>query len=51
MKDWDWSTFDEYTNDWVHTGTLSNAQLKTEQKRLIEKYQKKITFKQKGETT
>lgn len=51
MKNWDWSTFDEYTNDWVHTTTLSNAQLKTEQKRLVEKYQKKITFKQKGETT
>lgn len=51
MKDWDWSMFDEYTNDWVHTQTLSNAQLKIEQKRLIEKYQKKITFKQKGETT
>lgn len=50
MKDWDWSTFDEYTNDWVHTQTLSNAQLKIEQKRLIEKYQKIITFKQKGET-
>lgn len=50
MKDWDWSTFDEYTNDWVHTTTLSNARLKSEQKRLIEKYQKRITFKQKGET-
>jgi anaerobic magnesium-protoporphyrin IX monomethyl ester cyclase len=50
MKDWDWSTFDEYTNDWVHTQTLSNARLKSEQKRLIEKYQKNITFKQKGET-
>jgi radical SAM superfamily enzyme YgiQ (UPF0313 family) len=49
MKDWDWSTFDEYSNDWVSTETLSNAQLKSEQKRLVDKYQKRITFKQKGE--
>lgn len=47
MKDWDWSTFDEYTNEWVHTKTLSNSRLKEEQKRLIEKYQNHITFKQK----
>jgi anaerobic magnesium-protoporphyrin IX monomethyl ester cyclase len=48
MKDWDWSTFDEYTNDWVHTKTMSNADLKKEQGRLIEKYQENITFKQKS---
>ncbi len=47
MKDWDWSTFDEYNNNWVHTKTLSNERLKQEQKRLIEKYQNKITFRQK----
>lgn len=49
MKDWDWSTFDEYNNDWVHTQTLSNEQLKIEQKRLVDKSQKKITFRQKDE--
>ena len=47
MKNWDWSVFDEYNNDWVHTKTLTNYQLKQEQRRLIEKYQKKITFRQK----
>ncbi|OGZ18937.1 MAG: hypothetical protein A2175_02290 [Candidatus Nealsonbacteria bacterium RBG_13_42_11] len=47
MKNWDWSIFDEYNNDWVSTKTLTNQQLKQEQKRLIEKYQKKITFRQK----
>lgn len=49
MKNWDWSAFDEYNNDWVKTKTLSNQQLKQEQKRLIEKYQNKITFRQKQE--
>lgn len=49
MKDWDWSMFDEYNNDWVQTKTLTNQQLKDEQKRLIEKYQRKITFRQKQE--
>ena len=48
MKDWDWSTFDEYINDWVHTKTMSNADLKKEQERLIEKYRENITFKQKS---
>lgn len=50
MKDWDWSMFDEYNNDWVQTKTLTNQQLKDEQKRLVEKYQRKITFRQKKET-
>ncbi len=50
MKDWDWSMFDEYNNDWVHTKTLTNQQLKDEQRRLVEKYQRKITFRQKQET-
>jgi len=49
MKDWDWSSFDEYNNNWVHTKTLTNQQLKDEQKRLVEKYQQKITFRQKQE--
>jgi radical SAM superfamily enzyme YgiQ (UPF0313 family) len=49
MKDWDWSAFDEYNNEWVHTETLTNQQLKQEQKRLVEKFQKKITFRQKDE--
>jgi len=47
MKSWDWSLFDEYNNRWVYTKTLTNKQLRQEQKRLIEKYQKKITFRQK----
>ena len=49
MKNWDWSTFDEYNNDWVRTKTLTNEQLKAEQKRLVEKYKKQITFRQKDE--
>jgi len=49
MKDWDWSMFDEYNNNWVRTKTLTNQQLKEEQKRLIRKYQEKITFRQKKE--
>jgi len=51
MGNWDWSIFDEYNNDWVHTRTLTNQQLKQEQKRLIEKYQKNITFRQKNKKT
>jgi radical SAM superfamily enzyme YgiQ (UPF0313 family) len=47
MKDWDWSVFDEYNNDWVRTKTITNQQLRREQQRLIEKYQKNITFRQK----
>jgi radical SAM superfamily enzyme YgiQ (UPF0313 family) len=47
MKDWDWSTFDEYSNDWVTTGTLSNQALKDAQKRLVSKYQTNAVFRQK----
>lgn len=47
MKDWDWSTFDEYSNMWVHTKTLSNQDLKNEQARLVAKYQQHLTFKHK----
>jgi anaerobic magnesium-protoporphyrin IX monomethyl ester cyclase len=46
MVDWDWSTFDEYSNDWVSTKTISNQELKNIQKRLVEKYQKVATFRQ-----
>jgi len=50
MKDWDWSEFDEYDNKWVKTKTLSNEELKREQKRLVEKYQRHIAFRQKENT-
>ncbi len=46
MKDWDWSVFDEYGNDWVHTKTLTNRELKDIQRRLVEKYQRKAAFRQ-----
>jgi anaerobic magnesium-protoporphyrin IX monomethyl ester cyclase len=46
MVNWDWSTFDEYSNDWVSTKTISNKELKSIQKRLVEKYQKVATFRQ-----
>jgi len=46
MADWDWSTFDEYSNDWVKTKTLSNQELKDIQKRLAEKYRKVAAFRQ-----
>ena len=46
MADWDWSTFDEYSNDWVSTKTISNQQLKEIQKRLVAKYQNVATFRQ-----
>ena len=44
MNEWDWSMFDEYGNDWVHTETLSNQALKDIQKRLVEKYQDVIAL-------
>jgi len=47
MKYWDWSTFDEYNNNWVKTNTLTNSDLKDEQQRLIDKYKNQITFRQK----
>jgi radical SAM superfamily enzyme YgiQ (UPF0313 family) len=46
MKDWDWSTFDEYSNNWISTKTLSNQDLKYHQKRLVDKYTKNITYRQ-----
>lgn len=46
MKDWDWSMFDEYGNDYVHTEILTNKELKDVQKRLVEKYQDIAAFRQ-----
>lgn len=49
MVDWDWSTFDEYGNDWVRTETISNQELKDIQKRLVAKYKKVAAFRQRQE--
>lgn len=46
MAVWDWSTFDEYGNDWVHTKTLTNKKLKDIQGRLVDKYQGIAVFRQ-----
>jgi hypothetical protein len=46
MMDWDWSVFDEYGNDWVKTGTISNRELKDIQQRLVAKYQNAAAFRQ-----
>ena len=46
MKDWDWSTFDEYSNNWVRTATLSNQELKGIQQRLVAKYSDNAVFRQ-----
>ena len=51
MAEWDWSTFDEYSNDWVHTQTLSNQALKDIQRRLVNKYQEVAVFRQKATTS
>ncbi len=48
MADWDWSTFDEYSNDWVHTKTLTNRELKEIQQRLVTKYQDIAAFRQRA---
>jgi radical SAM superfamily enzyme YgiQ (UPF0313 family) len=48
MADWDWSTFDEYNNDWVHTATITNRELKEIQRRLVAKYQKVAAFRQRS---
>jgi radical SAM superfamily enzyme YgiQ (UPF0313 family) len=47
MHDWDWSVFDEYNNNWVRTKTLSNEQLKAEQKRLVDRYPDRVAFRHK----
>ncbi len=46
MKDWDWSTFDEYSNNWVRTATISNQELKDIQQRLVAKYSDNAVFRQ-----
>jgi len=46
MANWDWSQFDEYSNDWVSTETISNQELKNIQQRLVAKYQNVATFRQ-----
>ena len=46
MADWDWSTFDEYGNDWVSTKTISNKELKNIQQRLVAKYRDVAAFRQ-----
>jgi radical SAM superfamily enzyme YgiQ (UPF0313 family) len=46
MKDWDWSVFDEYSNNWVRTATLSNQELKDIQQRLVAKYSDNAVFRQ-----
>ena len=43
----DWSKVDEYSNSLTRTKYLSNEELQEEQKRLVKKYQGKITFRQK----
>jgi hypothetical protein len=45
-KDVDWSTVDEYQNNLASTGSLSNEELKREQKRLTLKYKNKTVFRQ-----
>lgn len=42
----DWSLVDEYQNEITSTRFLSNAQLRREQARLVEKYRRLITFRQ-----
>ena len=46
MAEWDWSLFDEYSNNWVHTQTLTNQELKDIQQRLVAKYQHIAAFRQ-----
>ena len=48
MRDWDWSTFDEYNNDWTNTKTLTNGDLKSEQSRLVNKYKQHAIFRQRN---
>jgi anaerobic magnesium-protoporphyrin IX monomethyl ester cyclase len=51
MADWDWSTFDEYSNDWVKTASISNRELKEIQHRLVAKYQQAAAFRQRKNGT
>lgn len=47
-KDMDWSGVDEYQNRTTVTRELSNEDLRHEQARLVEKFQKMIAFRQKN---
>ena len=44
-SDIDWSDVDEYTNNMTRTNYLTNAQLKSEQKRLTEKYSENLAYR------
>lgn len=46
-KDVDWSQVDEYQNELTSTRFLSNEDLRREQDRLVEKYRRILTFRQK----
>ncbi|MBD3272259.1 MAG: radical SAM protein [Elusimicrobia bacterium] len=46
-RDVDWSQVDEYGNMMTSTKHLSNAMLRSEQKRLVNKYRNKTVFRQK----
>ncbi len=46
-KNVDWSTVDEYRNSYTSTKYLTNAELHSEQKRLVNKYKDRIVFRQK----
>jgi radical SAM superfamily enzyme YgiQ (UPF0313 family) len=39
-----WETTDEYGNDFWHTNYLTNQQLKDHQKRLVEKFKRRLTW-------
>ena len=45
-RDVDWSRVDEYENDLISSGALTNEQLKSEQARLVERYSSTATFRQ-----
>lgn len=47
-KDVDWSVVDEYSNNITSSRYLSNSELKAEQLRLIDKYKKKLVYRQKN---
>lgn len=47
MENWDWSEFNEYSNEWQTKERLPDKVLKEEQNRLLSKFAKKVTFQQK----
>lgn len=46
MGNVDWSKVDEYGNDLMRTAELTNEELKEEQRRLVEKHEEKICYRQ-----